>query len=101
MCVPTEVKTGDPIPVKLEPCLHPCVDIASFTYDHRYSCSGSDCDIILAQWFVASGSACPEDALSRFDRTGPGGENLSLRLPAALQEQLDRIAQDLGAERLG
>ena len=41
-----------------------------------------------------------KEALSRFDRTVTAGENIPLRLPAALQEQLDRIAQDLGTKRL-
>ncbi len=119
VCMPTAVKTGDPIPVKIEPCLHPCVDIDSFHFSQKYMCNDSDCELILAQWFMASGAAdCPADALERFDKAtcaypqavdavaGPikvNGLSLSgemeLELPFLNLSEADEFADDISADR--
>ncbi|MCA9716379.1 MAG: hypothetical protein H6713_09600 [Myxococcales bacterium] len=69
VCMPDEVATGDEVPIKIDPCVHPCVTPTTFHFSQKYNCNDADCEIILAQWFMASGADCPADALERFDKS--------------------------------
>jgi hypothetical protein len=70
VCMATKIKPGDAVPVKLSPCIHPCVAGGGFTYKKQYSCVGSACEALVIQYYnSASGSGCPADAFGRFDRS--------------------------------
>ncbi len=118
VCMPSAVKTGDAIPVKIEPCLHPCVAVDSFHFTQKYMCNDSDCEIILAQWFMASGDACPAEALERFPQAtcqypqavnatvGPINVNglslsgeMEVELPFLNLAEADEFADNISADR--
>lgn len=68
VCLVHDVQAGQPIPVRLNPCLHPCMTLGSFKFKHSWSCVGSSCDAWGALWMNVSGDSCPEDAFGDFAR---------------------------------
>lgn len=69
VCLVHEVQAGQPIPVLMNPCLHPCMAMSSFKFKHSWSCVGSSCDAWGALWMVVSGDSCPADAFGDFDKS--------------------------------
>lgn len=68
-CLPHEVKSGEPMPLRLRPCLHPCVTVGSYEYKHSFTCRGSHCEAEAFMWMTAASAAegCPADAFASFD----------------------------------
>lgn len=69
VCMPHSVKSGSDVPVRLVPCLHPCLTQGAFKHKHYYECIGSRCDAWAVMYVTADGTNCPADAFSAFDRT--------------------------------
>jgi len=69
VCLPHEVMSGEPMPLLVRPCLHPCVSVSSYEYKHSFECRGSRCEAVAFMWITGSSAAagCPEDAFSSFD----------------------------------
>lgn len=67
ICTVPEVAAGTDFPIFLDPCFHPCLNVASFKFKHSWECVGSSCEAFATMWIEASGDACPEDAFGRFD----------------------------------
>lgn len=68
VCMPTAVKPGDTVPVKLSVCVNPCLKPGSYTFKKQYKCSGSACDSAVLQYYGnAAGTGCQQDAFARFD----------------------------------
>lgn len=69
VCMPTAVKPGDEIPVKLSVCVHPCIKGGSYTFKKQYKCTGSSCDSAVLQYYGnATGAGCPKDTFGGFDQ---------------------------------
>lgn len=69
VCTVSEVKSGENIPVSLNPCYHPCLDKGAFKHKHYYECLGSRCNA-WAVMYIDAGSTpttCPTDAFGQFD----------------------------------
>jgi hypothetical protein len=67
VCMPTAIKPGDSIPVKLSVCTNPCVTAGSYTFKKQYKCTGSYCDAAVLQYYgKAAGAGCQQDAFARF-----------------------------------
>lgn len=66
VCTVTETQAGQPFPVFLNPCVHPCMDVSRFEFKHSWNCIGSTCDAFAFMWMTADGDACPEDAFGQF-----------------------------------
>jgi len=67
VCTVSETRAGEPFPVFVDPCLHPCLDVNRFEFKHSWTCSGSDCEAWAVMWVNAdAASACPEDAFGNF-----------------------------------
>lgn len=71
VCTVHEVQAGATFPVRMVPCLHPCVQASSFKFKHSWSCVGADCEAFGVMWMNTSSTAggCPADAFGRFDRS--------------------------------
>jgi len=71
VCAPAEVKSGEPIPVSIDACFHPCLTTTDITFRHFYECIGSSCEAYATMWLVADSVAggCPADAFGEFDRS--------------------------------
>jgi hypothetical protein len=74
VCLPDEVKSGDPIPISLDACFHPCLVPSSpdaLKFRHFYECIGSSCEAYATMWMVADSAmgGCPADAFGQFDRS--------------------------------
>ncbi|HEY0138227.1 MAG TPA: hypothetical protein VGB85_29285 [Nannocystis sp.] len=70
VCMPLTVQPGDTVPVKISPCLHPCIDPGGFNFKKQYTCKGSYCDAAVVQVFgAAAGDGCPADAFGKFDKS--------------------------------
>jgi len=68
VCMPTAVKPGDTIPVKLSVCTNPCITPGSYTFKKQYKCSGPSCESAVLQYYgKATGAGCQQDAFARFD----------------------------------
>ena len=93
VCVPDEVKSGDPIPVSMDECFHPCLEATDIKFRHFYECIGSSCEAYATMWMVADSAAggCPSDAFGEFDRS------MCNTVSAELQMQTDQGA-DGGAD---
>lgn len=70
VCVATDVKPGETVPVKISPCVHTCVTPGSFAFKKQYTCSGSSCSSLTLLYYPsASGAGCPADVFGKFDRS--------------------------------
>lgn len=70
VCVGTNVKPGETVPVKISPCVHPCVAAGGYSFKKQYSCSGSNCEALTLLYYPsASGTGCPADTFGKFDRS--------------------------------
>jgi hypothetical protein len=69
VCLPHEVQSGERMPLRMRPCLHPCVTVTSYEYKHSFQCRGSHCEAVALMWVEGSSAAtgCPEDAFAAFD----------------------------------
>jgi hypothetical protein len=69
ICLPLEVQSGGSMPVLLQPCLHPCVEVSSYEFKHAFACRGSRCEAQAFTWITASSApeGCPADAFGSFD----------------------------------
>lgn len=67
VCLPHEVQSGAPLPVLMQPCLHPCITTSSYEFRHTFTCEGSRCEALALMWVIGSGSACPPEAFGHFD----------------------------------
>lgn len=68
VCMPTAVKPGDQIPVKLSVCINPCITPGSYIFKKQYKCTGSSCNSAVLQYYGnAAGAGCSQDAFARFD----------------------------------
>lgn len=66
VCTVTETISGQPFPIYMSPCVHPCLDVSTFQFKHSWTCSGSSCDAYAVMWMTADGTACPEDTFGQF-----------------------------------
>jgi hypothetical protein len=67
VCMPTAVRPGDQVPVKLSVCTNPCVTPGSYTFKKQYKCTGSSCESAVIQYYGnAVGAGCKQDAFARF-----------------------------------
>ncbi len=114
VCLPHEVKSGEPMPLLMRPCLHPCVRVASYEFKHSFSCRGSHCEAQAFMWMVASSApeGCPDDAFAAFDASlcqydtevelslatetsnGPISGDMLLELPFLTNEDAAVLAED-------
>ena len=110
VCSVTEVASGDAIPVHIEPCLHPCVSVQSYTFKHFFECIGASCSAWIVAWVDADGAGCPPDAFSTFPSTqcvydvtmdlaidtnlasGPIVGNMTLEMPFLTNEDMAALA---------
>ncbi|MBC8067062.1 MAG: hypothetical protein IAG13_01915 [Deltaproteobacteria bacterium] len=69
VCTVHEVQAGAAIPIRLDPCLHSCIDSNSFHHKHYYSCVGTRCEAWAMMYVDAASVAegCPADAFAKFD----------------------------------
>lgn len=69
LCVALQAQSGEPFPVSLTPCLHPCVIPTSQYFHNQWSCVGSRCEAFAALWMETRSAAegCPADAFGAFD----------------------------------
>jgi hypothetical protein len=69
ICLPHEVQSGESLPVLLRQCLHPCVAISSYEFEHGFECRGSSCNARVLMWTNGSSAptGCPAEAFSSFD----------------------------------
>lgn len=69
VCTVHEVESGAPIPVSINPCLHPCLERGSHHFKHSFSCIGATCDAYVVMWVDADSGpqGCPENAFGEFD----------------------------------
>ncbi len=113
VCVATKVAPGDPIPVSLEPCVHPCVATSNYQFYNRYTCDGSTCRAAEVAWIDdAVGTDCPADVFGRFPKSectypfviegtqtsiSPSGNDYTgivpIEIPFLTNEDLERVAQ--------
>lgn len=66
-----EFQAGAALPIRMEPCLHPCMT-ASNGDAHMFNlreCRSGICNGFSTEWFMADGVDCPADAFGRFDAT--------------------------------
>lgn len=70
VCMPHEVKSGEKVPVSIQPCFHPCLQQGKFHHQHYYYCEGSRCNAWAVLYVEASSipAGCPADAFGQFDR---------------------------------
>lgn len=69
VCMPTAVKPGELIPVKVSVCTNPCVKPGSYTFKKQYKCTGSYCDSAVIQYYGnAEGTGCQQDVFGQFDQ---------------------------------
>ena len=82
VCLPEGVKSGDPIPVAMEGCFHPCLTPTEITFRHFYECIGSSCLAYSTMWMVADSAAggCPADAFGEFDRSMCNNVSVELQI---------------------
>ncbi len=66
VCTVTETQAGQPFPVFMNPCTHPCLNVSRFEFKHSWTCSGSDCDAYAVMWMTADGAGCPDDVFGQF-----------------------------------
>lgn len=119
ICLPLEVRSGEPLPVLLRPCLHPCVAPSSFEFRHAFECVGSRCEAYVLGWVVASsGAACPPEAFGQFDpaqcqysteiglsiatetTNGPISGTLQLEVPFLTNDEMAAIVASSGDSML-
>ena len=62
-----QILAGAPIPVSLQPCIHPCLTPTSYRVQHDWKCEAASCQARTYFWVVADGNACPEEAWTDFD----------------------------------
>ncbi len=93
VCMPHEVKSGEPVPVSIQPCFHPCLKQGKFHHQHYYFCEGSRCNAWAAIYVEADSipAGCPADAFGTFD-TMNGQSCVGLDAPIDIQ-----IATTLGS----
>jgi hypothetical protein len=83
ICIPDEVRSGDPLPIVMRPCFHPCLQATDRQFRHSFECVGSSCLGFAMTWVVADATACPSDAFARFDRSMCTGEEVQLVIDTA------------------
>jgi hypothetical protein len=64
-----QAQSGGFVPIQLDPCLHPCLQVTGFNHRHYFECRGSQCEAAALMWVTASATDCPPDAFSGFDRS--------------------------------
>jgi len=70
VCMPTKIKPGETVPVKVSTCLHKCITPGGYSFKKQYRCTGSSCESLVLVYFPeASGKDCPADAFGKFDRS--------------------------------
>lgn len=69
VCLPHAVKSGFDVPVRMTPCLHPCLTQGAYKHKHYYECIGSTCDAWAVMYVNVDGTNCPADAFGAFDRS--------------------------------
>ncbi len=71
VCVPSSVRAGDPIPMRVTACRHPCLAVSQFAYKHMFRCDLNDdpaCEAAANVRFPnVTGSGCPDDVWGKFD----------------------------------
>ena len=67
-CVPKAVKPGQPLPIRLEACLHPCLKVNAFAYKHTFRCPEGACEAAATLFYRdVVGVGCPSDVFAKFD----------------------------------
>ncbi|HGG57442.1 MAG TPA: hypothetical protein ENK31_06565 [Nannocystis exedens] len=67
-CVAKEAKPGQALPVRLEACLHPCLEPNAFSFRHAYRCPGGLCEATATVYYPGvTGTLCPSDVFAKFD----------------------------------
>ena len=114
VCLPHEVKSGEPLPLLMRPCVHPCVVVSSYEFKHSFECRGSHCTAEAFMWMTASSAAtgCPPDAFAAFDQSmcqyatevelkvntqtssGPISGDMLIELPFLTNEDAATLAAD-------
>jgi hypothetical protein len=69
VCTLQQVQAGASFPVRLEPCLHPCLAPGLFKFKHSWNCLGASCQAWAVMWIRADSlpEGCPGDAFGAFD----------------------------------
>ncbi|MEE9382115.1 MAG: hypothetical protein V3V08_01710 [Nannocystaceae bacterium] len=64
-----EFQSGAALPLRMEPCVHPCIRASNGTSHvfHLRECRGGACNGLSVEWFEGDGADCPDDAFARFD----------------------------------
>lgn len=114
VCLPLEVKSGEPLPLLMRPCLHPCVTVGAYQFKHSFECRGSHCAAQAFMWVTGTSAAtgCPADAFASFDESlcqygtevelsldtttssGPINGDMLLELPFLTNEDAAMLAAD-------
>lgn len=69
VCTVHDVQAGAKIPVRLDPCFHPCLASGTHHFKHYFSCLGKRCEAWATMYVDADSVAdgCPADAFGQFD----------------------------------
>lgn len=88
VCTVHDVQTGAPIPVHLDPCLHPCLATNSHHFQHYYTCVGTHCQAYATSFYDVDATACPADAFSKFDPSMcVYGKTVDLTITVTVQDE--------------
>lgn len=70
VCMVHDVKSGEDVPITVNPCFHPCLEKGAHEFKHYYSCVGSLCEAWAVMFVNATSipEGCPPDAFGAFDR---------------------------------
>ncbi len=71
VCVPSSARAGDPIPLRVTACRHPCLAVNEFAYKHMFRCdveADPACEAAANVRFPnVTGAGCPDDVWGKFD----------------------------------
>lgn len=60
-------KSGEAMPIVVEPCIHPCMTASGFSVNNQWFCSGGRCEALTLVTTTVSGDNCPVEAFGEFD----------------------------------
>lgn len=62
------ILAGAPVPVTLQPCLHPCIEPGAHVFQHEWDCQAAVCSARTVFWVEGDGTNCPAEAWGEFDQ---------------------------------
>ena len=62
-----QILAGAPVPVTVQPCIHPCIEPGAHVFQHEWECQASVCQARTVFWVEGDGTDCPAEAWGEFD----------------------------------